>query len=94
VFADRSLIWLFPVRFYQHLTIQMQILTTKHQTEPRDPNARARGRTEGAEGDCSPIRRTISTNWTTQSSQGLNYQKKSIHGGSQVSRYIYQPYLT
>jgi hypothetical protein len=39
------------------------------------PNGRARGRTEGAEGDCNPIGR-ISTNWTTQSSQWLNHQPK------------------
>jgi hypothetical protein len=31
------------------------------QTEPRDPNGRARRRTEGTEGDCNPIGRTIST---------------------------------
>ena len=40
--------------------------------------------------------RTISTNWTTQSSQGLIYQPKSIYGGSQDSRYICSiewPYL-
>jgi hypothetical protein len=31
-------------------------------------------RTEGAEGDCNPMgRATISTNWTTQSSQILNH---------------------
>jgi len=35
------------------------------QSEPWDPNGRERGRIEGAEGDCNPIRRTISTNWTT-----------------------------
>jgi hypothetical protein len=43
--------------------MQMQIFTAKHQTEPGDPNGRARGRTEGAIGDCNPIgRTTISTN--------------------------------
>jgi hypothetical protein len=41
---------------------QKQILTTNNQTEPRDPNGRLRGRTEGAEGGCNPIGRTISTN--------------------------------
>jgi hypothetical protein len=43
----------------------MQILTVNQQTEPRDPNGRVGGRTEGAEGDCNPIgRTTISTNQT------------------------------
>jgi hypothetical protein len=31
-------------------------------TEPRDSNGRVRGRIEGAEGDCNPIGRTVSTN--------------------------------
>jgi hypothetical protein len=66
-------------------------------TEPRDPNGRTRGKTEGAEGDCNPIRRTISINWITQSSQGINHQPKHIHRGTQDSRYICSrewPYLT
>jgi hypothetical protein len=40
----------------------MQILTASQQTEPEDPNGRARERAEGAEGDCNPIGRTIPTN--------------------------------
>jgi hypothetical protein len=51
----------------------MQILTANHQNEPRDPNGRTRRKNEGAEGDSNSIGRTISTNWTTQSSQGLNH---------------------
>jgi hypothetical protein len=50
----------------------MQILIANHWTEPRVPNGGDRGRTEGAEGDLNPIGRTISTNLTTQSSQGGN----------------------
>ena len=50
------------------------------------PNGGVRGRTEGAEGACNPIRRTtISTNQTTHISQGLNHQSKSIHGGTHGS---------
>jgi hypothetical protein len=52
---------------------------------------------EGAEGDCNTIGKTVSTNCTIQSSQGLNHQTKSIPGGSQDSRYICSrgwPYLT
>ena len=38
--------------------------------------------TEGVEEVCNPIgRTTISTNQTFQSSQGLNHQPKSTHGG-------------
>jgi hypothetical protein len=55
------------------------MLSANHQTEHRDPDGRVRGKTEGAEGDCNPIGRTISTNWTTQNSQGVNHQPKSIH---------------
>jgi hypothetical protein len=50
----------------------MQILRANHLAKPMDSNGRARGRTEGAERNCNPIGRKISTNWTTQSSQGLN----------------------
>jgi hypothetical protein len=47
------------------------------------PSGGVRERTEGAEGVCNPIgRRTISTKLTPQSSQGLNYQPKSTHGGT------------
>jgi hypothetical protein len=47
--------------------------------------------------DCNPIVRTVSTNWTTQSSQRLNNQPKSIHEGIHGSKYIYSKgwnYLT
>jgi hypothetical protein len=40
----------------------MEIVIANHLNEPREPSGRARGRTEGAEGDCNLIRRTISTN--------------------------------
>jgi len=44
-----------------------------------------RGRNGGTEGDCTPMGRTISANQTPQSSQGLNHQPKSIHGGTHGS---------
>jgi hypothetical protein len=51
------------------------MLTANHWTEHRDPDKRARERTEEAERVCNPIgRTTISTNQTSQNSQGLNYQ--------------------
>jgi hypothetical protein len=87
VLADRSLIWLIPERFYQYLTNTDED-TANHGTEPRDSKGRARGRAEVAERDCNPIGRAISTNWTTQNSQGLNYQPKIIHGGIHGSSYI------
>jgi hypothetical protein len=75
----------------------MQILTANHQIEHWDPKGRVRGRTEGDERDYNPIRRTpISTNLTTQSSQGLNHQPKSTHEGTCGSSYIQNrkwPYL-
>jgi hypothetical protein len=42
----------------------MQILTANLRTEPVDPNGRARGRTEGSEGDCNTTGRTISARST------------------------------
>ena len=57
----------------------MQILTVNHWTELRDPNGRVRGRTKGAEGDCNPIGRTISTYQTTQNSQRLNHQPPRVY---------------
>ena len=67
--------------------IQVQILTANNQTEPGDSNGRVGGRAEGVEEDGNPIWRTILINWTTQSSQGLNHQPKSIHRGIHSSRY-------
>jgi hypothetical protein len=64
-------------RLCQHL-INTDADTANYLTEPGNPN-KARARTEGAEGDCNPIERTISTNWIAQSSQGLNHQPKRIH---------------
>jgi hypothetical protein len=75
----------------------MQILMANYWTQLGDPNGIAKGRTGGAKRDCNLIRRTISNNWTTQSSQGLNLQPKNIHGGNQDSRYIHSrgwTYLT
>ena len=65
------------------ILIQMRMLAANHQTEHRDPIGGVREETEGAEGDCKPIERTTtSTNWTPQSSQGLNHQPKSTHEGA------------
>jgi hypothetical protein len=47
------------------------------------PNGGARERTQAAEGVCSPIGgTTIRINHYPQSSQGLNHQPKSTHGGT------------
>jgi len=63
------------------------MLTANHWTENRVLNEGVRGRTEGAEGVCNPIgKTTISTN---QSSQGLNHQPKSTHGGTHGSSCIH-----
>jgi hypothetical protein len=78
------------------LLIQMQMLATNHWTEHGDPNGGVRVRTEGMEGVCNPIGRTISTNQTSQSFQGLNHQPKNIHGGAHGFSFICSrgwPYL-
>jgi hypothetical protein len=50
------------------------------------PNGGVRERTEGVKGVCNPVGRTaISTN---QSSQGLNHQPRSTHGGTHGSSCI------
>jgi hypothetical protein len=46
-----------------------------------------RERTEGAEGVCNPIGRTISSSLSSNL-QGLNHQPKSTHGGTHGSRCI------
>jgi hypothetical protein len=59
------------------------MLTANHWTEHRILNGGVREKTEGAEGVYNPIgRTTISTNQNPQSSQGLNHQPKSTHGGT------------
>jgi hypothetical protein len=59
----------------------MQILTANHQTEPRDPNGRVRGRTEGDEGDEKPHRFFNNINQPDSPElQGLNDQLKNTHG--------------
>jgi hypothetical protein len=73
------------------------MLAANHWTEFGDPNGGVRERTEGTEGVCKPIgRTTISTNQNPQSSQGLNHQPKSTHGGTDSSSCICSrglPYL-
>jgi hypothetical protein len=67
VLADRSLVWISSERLNQNLTdteILMRTLAVNHWTEQGDPNGGVRGRTEGAEGVCNPIGKTISTNHT------------------------------
>jgi hypothetical protein len=65
------------------------MLTVIHWTEHRFLKEGARGRTQGAEGVCSPIGGgTIWTNLYSQSSQGLNHQPKNTDGGNQGSSCI------
>jgi hypothetical protein len=65
------------------------MLTANHWTEHRILNGGVREKTEGAEGVYNPIgRTTISTNQNPQSSQGLNHQPKSTHGGTYGSSII------
>jgi hypothetical protein len=55
----------------------------------KDHNVRITEKTEEAEGVCNLIGgTTISINQNPQSSQGLNYQSKSTHGGTHDSSLI------
>jgi hypothetical protein len=59
------------------------MLAANHWAEQGVPNGGVREKTEGAEGVCNPVGgTTISTNQTPQSSQGLNHQPRSTHGGT------------
>jgi hypothetical protein len=60
--------------------MQMWILAVNHQTELRDPGGGAGRRTGGAEGNCNLIGRTISAGWTTEFSQGVDHQPRSVQG--------------
>ena len=65
------------------------MLIATHCTEHGVPKGGVRERTEGDEGVFNPIeRKTISTNQSPQSSQGLNPQPKSTHGGTHGSIHI------
>jgi hypothetical protein len=70
--------------------IQRQMLPANHWAKHGVPNGGVRERSEGAEGVCNPIGRTaISTNQTSQSSQGLNHQpKNNMEGGTHGSSCI------
>jgi hypothetical protein len=58
----------------------MQLLTVNYRTEPGDTKRRAKRTTERTEGDCNPIGKIMSINQTSQSSQKVKYQSKSICG--------------
>lgn len=53
---------------------EMWMLWANHQTELRDPD----GRTVGAEGHCNPIGKTTLAGQTTQCSQRLGHQPRSV----------------
>jgi hypothetical protein len=81
VLADRSLAWWYSERLYQHLTETDADIHSQSMNWAHEPLWKSQGRTEGAEGDGNPIgRTTVLTNRTTQTSQRLSHQPKSIHG--------------
>jgi len=83
VHADRSCLLRGSARAWQ---IQRRMLAANHWTEKGIPTGRVRGRIEGAEGICHPIRTTMPTN---QSSQWLNHHPESTHGQTHGSSYIF-----
>jgi hypothetical protein len=62
----------------------MWMLTANHWIEHRISNGRVRERTEGAEGGCNTIRRTITNNQTPQSYQRKNHNQR-LHIGGQMT---------
>ena len=61
------------------------MLTANHWTERGDPNKGVTERTEGAEGVCKPIGRTISTNQIPTPELPGTKPGKSTHGGTLFS---------
>jgi hypothetical protein len=59
-----------------------------HQTKFGDLEGIAGGRTGGVEGDCHPIGRTMLAGQTTQSSQGLDHEPRSVQGEIHGFRYM------
>lgn len=58
-----------------------QILIANPWTESKKPNGRVMANNEGAERDCKPIGKTISTHWRPCRSQWLNHQRVyMVHG--------------
>jgi len=87
VLVDRSLTWVSP----KQLLIQMRMVAANHCTEQGDRNGRVREKTggirektEGAEGVCNPIGKTMSTYQTPPELPGLKHQPKRIHGSSRI----------
>jgi hypothetical protein len=66
----------------------MWILEANHQTEFLDPNGGAGRRSGGEDEGCNPIGKTISAGLTTQCSQGLDYQPRSVQGGMASDTYV------
>ena len=66
----------------------MWMLGANHQTELREPDGGAGGKTGRVEGDCNPLGGAMLAGGSTQCSKGLDHQPRSIWGGIHGSRYI------
>jgi hypothetical protein len=64
------------------------MVTPTHGTKQEVSVGAVREGIEGHEGVFNTIGKTIPTNQIHQSSQGLNHQAKSAHGGTHGSNYI------
>ena len=77
--------------------MQTWMHSAKHQTEHKDTNGKLGQGLKRLKCFCNPTgRTTISTNQTSQSSQGLNHQPKSTHWGTHGFSWICSrglPYL-
>jgi len=75
----------------------MWLFESNHQTEPREPGMGASKNNGGEERHCNPIRRRTYGGLTTQFSQRLDHQPRSIPEVIHGVRYICSrewPYLT
>jgi hypothetical protein len=85
VLADRNLAWLFLGRSSQPLTNADVDTCSQPSDWAQGPQWGVGGRTVGVEGDCNPTGRTTSVGQTTQCSQKLDHQPRSVQWGS---RYV------
>jgi hypothetical protein len=87
--SQENLMCLFLGRSGQQLTSADVDAWSQPWDWAQGPHRGAGRRTEGGEGDCNPIGRTTLDGQTTQCSQRLDHQPRSVPGGIHVSRHIY-----
>ena len=79
--AERNLVWLLLMRVCQELSNVDVDAWSQPSEWAQEPRGGAAGRTGGAEGHGNLIGKTTLAGLTTQCSQGLDRQSRSVQGG-------------